>query len=195
VQTDQKSEVFVAGLINGLIARDDNSWRQFLLMIGPIVTNICIKAGMNEDETDDIAQMFVVKLLAKNCKALRNLDLRGKDSFFGWLKVGISHLAIDQVKKNKASDKRSKIWIRNLWLDNDKTLTEFDSLDREILLDQAYAAMTPSEQVLFRLEMGGLSDAEIGRFLGLGIPAVEQRLSRMRKKLKRVLTGRADNAK
>jgi RNA polymerase sigma factor (sigma-70 family) len=177
-------------MINGLIIKDDGSWREFLNQIGPLMKGICFRAGLNDDETDDIAQIFTLRLLENNCKVLRSYEARDRDSFFRWVKVVISRIVLDYVRLRDLKMDREMESGEKQWRE-----TEFKSLDGDwnttrLTLEGLSDRLSGDEKVLFWLEYSDLENSEVAGILGISLEAVQKRLSRLRKKLKTILEGK-----
>jgi RNA polymerase sigma factor (sigma-70 family) len=180
----------VAEIINGLIIKDDESWREFLLQIGPMLKGICFRAGLNDDETDDIVQNFTLRLLENNCRILRSYEVKDRDSFFRWVKVIISRLVLDYVRLTDLKTDREMESGENHWRE-----TEFKSLDGDwnttrLMLESLTDQLSTGEKVLFWLEYSDLDNSEVATILGISLEAVQKRLSRLRTKLKAMLEGK-----
>ena len=47
-------------LVDGLIACDDESWRTFLCEVGPIIKSVCLRSGLDDDETKEIDPGIII---------------------------------------------------------------------------------------------------------------------------------------
>jgi len=171
-----------------MIAHDSESWRMFLVAVGPILRGLCRRSGLSDDEIEDIAQSLVLRLLEQDCKALRQVTVEDEDKFFGWIKVVASRIVIDYVRHSSVIHGRDIQFGESRW----EEIMSADGtgvIERRIMLEDAAKKLTDEEQTLFWLEYGGLKDKEIATILGIELLATQQRLSRLRKKLKGILAG------
>ncbi|MFH1675477.1 MAG: sigma-70 family RNA polymerase sigma factor [bacterium] len=173
-------------LIDGMIVGDDRSWRLFITETGPIVRSLSLKSGLNEDEMKDIGQSVVLKLLENNCCVLRRLDYR-EQSFFGWIKVIISRQIIDYIREREGRIKRESGWT----VDNDRIPTRTsiaaEKIELKVSVESASEQLSPEDLMLYKFCVRDVPDFEIARILDLSLNAVQQRMSRMRKRLKTIL--------
>ncbi|MCK4720972.1 sigma-70 family RNA polymerase sigma factor [bacterium] len=183
-------EQSIEDLIFCLIAGEDPSWRMFLRRIGPIIRGQCIQAGLNTDDVNDIAQLFALKLLEKNCVILRTLEIKGADSFYGWVKVVISRLVVDYIRNRGLKDDREEESGMSYWRNIEYPSRVNDWLDNKLVLEKASGELNLGEKLLFWLEYSDLENSEVALILGVTITAVQQRLTRLRKKLRGILEGK-----
>jgi RNA polymerase sigma factor (sigma-70 family) len=186
-------EISARELVDGMIARDSESWRTFLTAIGPIVRGLCRRSDLSDDEAEDIAQSLAVKLLDQDCKALRQVSVESDDRFFGWIKVVASRVVIDYVRHSSVIHGRDIQFGEGRW-EEIMSADGTGEIERRVMLEEAAKKLTGEEQTLFQLEYGGLKDKEIARILGIELLATQQRLSRLRKKLKGILAGETGEA-
>jgi len=176
-------------IVNGLIARDDTAWMTFLGMLGPIIDSACRKAGLNADEREDIAQIAVVKLLERDSKVLRKLDITTSDSFFGWLKVVVTRTVLDFVRRKGNRDRQEFTWAVDHWRNAVEGEGFGDGIEQGVIIEKAVSMLNESEKTLFRLDYNGLKDKEIADILGIKLGTLQQRLSRLRHKIRSSLMG------
>ncbi len=178
----------ISELVDGLIARNDGSWREFLRLVGPLIKGLCHRSELSDDEVEDVAQSFVLKLLEKDCRALRGLRIAKEESFYGWVKVVVSRVIIDHAREGEARRDRE---LRSYGERFGEPLSgkAASEIETKVMLEQAIKELTPSERTLFRLDYSDLRDKEIARILGVRLDTAQQRLSRLRKKLRGILTG------
>lgn len=188
---DQKlKEQSIEDLIYCLIAGEDPSWRMFLRRIGPIIRGQCVQAGLNPDDVDDIAQLFMLKLLEKNCMILRALKIKGSDSFYGWVRVVISRQVVDYLRNRGLKDEREEESGMSYWRNIEYPSRVNDWLDNKLILEKASGELNLGEKLLFWLEYSDLENSEVALILGVTVNAVQQRLTRLRKKLRGILEGK-----
>ena len=173
-------------LIDGMIVGDDRSWRLFLGETGPLVRSLSLKSGLNEDEIKDIGQSLALKLLENNCSVLRRLDYR-EESFYGWVKVIISRRIIDYIRGREGRLKRETGWT----VDNDqipvRSSLASEKIELKVSVESAAGRLSSEDLMLYKFYVRDVPDFEITRILGLSLNAVQQRMSRMRKRLKAIL--------
>ena len=180
--------------IDRLIAGDGDAWRDFLRRIGPLVCSICRRAGLSGDETEDVAQSLVLKLLDHNRRLLRKINIGSEESFFAWIKVVVSRTIVDEKRDDRVRRGHEVEWAEDRYGEIFSSPID-DPIEIRVTLESAVDRLAPEERTLFELERSGLMDKEIARLLGLQLEAVQQRQSRMRKRLKEILEGKKRRAK
>lgn len=176
----------VKELVDGLVASDDLAWREFLRATGPIIAAICRKYGLTYDETDDVAQMVVLKLLENNSRVLRQITLISEESFYGWVKVVVSRTALDyirgsDIRKGREFDSGIARW-NEVFGD-----IEQDEVEFRVMIEQVVKGLSAEERTLFWLDFNDLMDKEISGITGLPLNSVQVKLSRLRKKIKTIV--------
>jgi len=178
--------VTVRELLDGMIAGDDAAWREFLRKSGPIIGAVCRRAGLNRDETDDVAQRMVLKFLENNSRVLRKVNLVSEESFYGWVKVVVSRTAIDLIRRSE----RRKGWEfysgKEQWNEIFESSVH-DGVESKLLVEHAVKDLTGAEKVLLHLDFNDLRDREIAKILDMPVNTVQVKLSRLRKKMRRNL--------
>jgi len=180
--------------VDRLIARDSDAWRDFLVQIGPMVKGICKRSDLDADETEDIAQALVLKLLERNCRILRGLEITTAERFFGWIKVIISHLVIDRVRLGKARRNYEEKWARERYRDVLSGSMD-DATEARVFLEIAEKSIGLSDRILLHLDLAGLQDKEIACILGVELNALQKRQSRMRDRLRKIARGEMEAEK
>jgi len=176
----------VKEFVDGLVAQDDLAWREFLHKTGPIIAAVCRKSGLTYDETDDVAQIVVLKLLENNSRVLRKMTLISEESFYGWVKVVASRTTLDyirgsDIRKGKEFDSGKARW--NEIFEG----FEQDQVEFRVMLEQVVNELSAEERTLFWLDFNDLMDKEISGILGLPLNSVQVKLSRLRKKIKAIV--------
>jgi RNA polymerase sigma factor (sigma-70 family) len=175
-------------LVDGLIAGDDNSWREFLHMAGPIIVSGCRRAGLDRDETDDIAQKVVLKLLEYDCRSIRRLVITTDEAFFGWVKVIVSRTVLDHIRRSGFQRDRETSWAFDKWRDELDAQDVEGRTEKAVLLENAVKQLPDKDQALFWMDAEGLMGKEIARILGTNLNTVQQRLTRLRQKIRSILS-------
>jgi len=173
-----------AVMINGMVTRDDGSWRAFLDATGPVVKGVCRRAGLSEDEISDVTQILVERLLADNCKILRELDLDAADSLYRWVKVVVSRIVIDQKRREGVRTGRESKWGEVRWTSS-VTKDVTGEIDDRITIETVLSSLDPNDRILLLMDYREMRDAEIAQVLGVSEPAAQQRLRRLRERIRR----------
>lgn len=176
----------VKTLVDALIVRNDLAWQGFLHEIYPIVVGICRQAGLSDDEIDDIAQSVTIKMLDKDCRILRNLKIEGKRQFYAWVKIVISRTVIDYIRSVNIKKEKESEFIKDITYGSQKGDDPVHSVEARAVLEKAARGLSGSDQIFFWMAYEDVPVEEIARVTGLSIPAAQQRLSRMRKRLRHV---------
>jgi RNA polymerase sigma factor (sigma-70 family) len=174
-------------LIDGMITGDDESWRMMLQILGPTINAVCRRAGLDRDEFEDIAQVFVLRLLENNSRRLRAIKVRQVESFYGWVKVVVSRIVLDRVNdtsrrkefETKAGDDR--------WHEETVSSRIADNIENRVLIGKALDTLKPVDRALFWLDFSGLKGGEIAMITGVNVHTIQKRLSRMRSKMQDML--------
>jgi RNA polymerase sigma-70 factor, ECF subfamily len=129
---------------------------------------------------EDVAQEVFLRAF----RALPGFDRRGPARLSTWLLCIASRLAINELERRRpALDPMPDDLV-----DPRPGELELHRGDLRRALRRAIAGLTPEQQAVFVLrEYHGLSEAQIGKALGLEIPAVKSRLFRARARLRAVL--------
>lgn len=179
----------VIELIDGLISCDDASWLVFLNRIGPLIQGVCFKAGLGRDDLDDIVQSLALKLLENNSRALRAFKFNDADSFFRWVKVVVSRIVLDHLRAREIKAVRERESGMAHWQESTSQSPGSDWAQAKLILESVSEQLASEEKVLFWLEYSDMENAEAAVILGITVPAIQQRLTRLRKKLKLALEG------
>lgn len=190
MQHPEIQEQTVAEMINGLIMKDDGSWRAFLYSIGPMMKGVCFRAGLNDDDVDDIVQNLALRLLENNLRTLRSFEFKDKDSFFRWVKVVISRMVLDFVRLRNLRGDREMESGEIQWQETSNKSLEGDWNHARLMLEDVSEQLSGDERVLFWLEYSDLENSEVAAILGISLEAVQKRLSRLRVKIKALLEGK-----
>jgi RNA polymerase sigma factor (sigma-70 family) len=142
------------------------------------VVAYCRRRVPGEVVDDVIAEVFLT--------AWRRIDQVPSGSELPWL-YGVARYVVANLQRS--SIRRSRLAARVLshgsHAARDVSATDAE-LDRSVL--DALAALSPSDQELLRLRAWEeLNSAEIGLVLGIGVSAVDMRLSRARRRFERAL--------
>jgi RNA polymerase sigma factor (sigma-70 family) len=175
-------------LVNALIARDDSTWRTFLRDIGPMLHGVCFKNLLSDDEFNDLAQMVVEKLLDRDCRILRRLKIKDDKSFYAWVKIVISRTALDYIRTARVRTEREFKWAKNRAHEFEQATPETERIETRAMIEKAALRFPPLDQLLLWLKYEETPDSEMARITGLSITAIEQRLSRLRRKLREILS-------
>mgnify|MGYP000296168029 CR=1 FL=1 len=173
-------------LIDRMITGDDTAWRTFLEDFGPLIVGLSKRSGLDDDEADDIAQSVVVKLLDRDCRVLRKLKIEG-DSFYGWVKVVVSRAIYDYLRASRRRLERNQAYLTKTIDEGSHILSTTERIEVRVDIEKIVDELSGNEQTLFYLDYRDVPDSEIARILGLSLGAAQQRLSRLRKKIRQII--------
>jgi RNA polymerase sigma factor (sigma-70 family) len=177
-------------LVNALIARDDVAWQAFVPDMGRMLRAICLKDDMSDDEIDDVAGAVVEKLLDRDCRILRAISVKDNNTFFGWLRIVIARTALDRVRGKRMKQGKEIKWAEERVEKSKHMPRETDAIELRVIIENAASNLTPVDQTLLWLKYWDTSDSEMARVTGLSLQAVEQRMSRLRKKIREAVPDR-----
>jgi RNA polymerase sigma factor (sigma-70 family) len=169
-------------LVDAMIARDDSAWRVFLADFTPLIAGLCHKVRMTGDDIDDIVQAVVVKLLDRDCRALRKLNVT-PGSLYCWVKVVVSRAIYDYFRKRECRMEHERDWVERMKEADSELVPELEAIESKVDLEIYVRGLSDEERTIFWLEYRGVPSKEIARLLGLSVSAVQQRMSRMKRKL------------
>jgi RNA polymerase sigma factor (sigma-70 family) len=173
----------ILAFIDSLVARDDAAWRKFLAEIGPLIGAICFSYGLGDEEKEDIAQTVVLKLLDNDCRALRTLNIGYKEHFYAWARVIVVRAALDVVRLEQNRTDREIRWLREKYTELGTSGPQSERIESKTDVENTIRMLPPDDQVLFWMDYEDMPDKDKGRILGISPAAVQQRLTRMRKRL------------
>jgi RNA polymerase sigma-70 factor (ECF subfamily) len=170
-------------------------WVEFVRRFHPVVATVIARVADRWGESstalvDELIQETYLKLCADGCRLLRQF-VGPPDSFYGYLKVVASRVAMDHFRSSGAREKE-----RFGELDADLDQISQPSIEREILLrelEEVIERITDSERdkLIFRLYFQqGYTAQEIARIpeIGLSTKSVESCLQRFRIQLRNYLS-------
>jgi RNA polymerase sigma factor (sigma-70 family) len=176
--------------VDSLITRDSDTWQRFLVEMGPMLKGICNKSNLDDEEADDIAQVVVLKLLEKDCKALRGLKVDSNRAFFAWVKIVISRTVIDHARSLGLRRERESSAAKEQSVMHADPPGPLLGMAVRSELEKVLAEFSALDRTLFWMDFRDVPDAEMARITGAGVAMVQKRLSRMRKKLNPILGDR-----
>ena len=171
-------------LLDNLIAGDDQTWRMFLGEICPVIRTLCFSYGLNEFDCDDIFQTLLIKLLENNCLILRKFDSE-KGSIFAWVKVITARIIIDKKRKSDLQER----WVK-VTGEKEPEFSPYDKaedIEKKVLLEKAVQELTGDERIIYNLFIQDIEDEKIGKILGVTKNTAQQRISRMKRRLRNVI--------
>jgi len=94
-------------LVELCLEGDENAWAEFLRRFRPLVVGVAAKTiplrlKPTPDGLEDSWQEALCKILANECRALRELEWRHDGSLRGLLKITASTVAQDYIRKQRA---------------------------------------------------------------------------------------------
>jgi RNA polymerase sigma-70 factor (ECF subfamily) len=77
---------------------DKDAWSRFVWLYGPRIKAWCLQQGLNDTDTEDVMQEFLIKLL----RAIQNFRYDPQQSFRGWLFTCVKN-AVNTFKQSRKS--------------------------------------------------------------------------------------------
>lgn len=188
-------------LIYRMKAMDQEAWRRFVHIYGPLVYKWCRNAGLSEDEAADIGQNVFQAVVRKIG------DFSHKDSgstLQGWLRVVTRNKIVDHARAKKAGDKGiggsdamnrlAEIPAPNV---DSHTAVASDPEDEMILIRRALELVLSdfneeSRRAYLMLVVENRKPAEVASELGLTLNAVYLIKSRITRRLREEFAGVID---
>lgn len=89
-----------------LMPRDEAAWAEFIRRFRPVVAGVVFNSlsrwrRPNRDLIDDLVHETVMKIIARDCKALRDFEFRHDNALRGYLKVVASHVVEDYRRRSR----------------------------------------------------------------------------------------------
>ena len=89
--------------------RDEPAWAEFVRRFRPVIAGVVFNSlnrwrKPNRDLIDDLVHETVMKIIARDCKALREFEFRHDNALRGYLKVIASHVVEDYRRRSREQD-------------------------------------------------------------------------------------------
>ncbi len=159
-------------------AKDEEAWRRFVHLYGPLVHRWCRRFGLQEADTADVVQE-VLRTVAESIDGFHH-DRSG-DSFRGWLRAVTRSRILDYLRrKARATDGvgGSEAQARFLAIQaGPEDADSSDEDDRAILVRRVVDMVLghckeESRQAFLRVVIGGQHPVDVARDLGMTANAV-----------------------
>ncbi len=175
-------------VIDRCVAGDRTAWESLVESTHFFVLSI-LRRRIGEDETArDLTQEVYGKLLADDCRRLRDFDPGRKVPFLSYLRVITVNLSIDWSRGRQAKARKKHVDLEDL-LD---TLTVEPDVDRNLAiaaLREAVEKLPEHERAAVQLTLEGMKTREIARVMGMSDGGVSALLHRARGHLRDLLEG------
>lgn len=169
-----------AELLTRVGARDPAAFQALVERHLPAVIGVARRMLRDEAEAEDIAQEALIKLWQGGAA----LEI-GANGVRPWLRRVTTNLCIDRMRSGRRTDVTDEV------PDQPVAATQLDGIEQDDLAGRVDAVLRglPERQrqalVLFHYE--GMSQAEVGKVLGVSDEAVESLLSRARRAMREKL--------
>lgn len=159
--------------------RDEAAWSEFLRRFRPIIAGVIFNSlnrwrKPTRDLMDDLVHDTVMKIITRDCKALREFEFRHENALRGFLKVVASHVVEDYRRKSREQEEESLDEVPDLQQEQDFARES----ERRLLLkqmDECLAARVPERDraVFWLFRRQGLTAKQISEQEELGLKLKE----------------------
>jgi len=181
-----------SSLLQGLAAHDQEVWRRFVRLYGPLVYYWCRQTGLQESDREDIFQ-DVFRSVAEQVSGFRH-DRPG-DSFRGWLRTITRSKFRDYFRRTAREPKAAGGSEAQQWLlaiPDDASASEDDGWTAEeqaTLFHQALKLIQgefteQSWRAFWRTTVDGQKSNEVAEELGMTSAAVRKAKSRVLRRIR-----------
>lgn len=182
-------------LITRCIARDEAAWREFLkrysdCIYGSIINLLKKYSLYSADTAEDIYAGVIEKLLAEDCRALRNFKWNSK--LTTWLISVSRNKAYDHLRALK---RKPTVSLDAPVSDDEDEYIDFiagdinldHDMEVRLTVEEALEEIPPGDRLILRFYyIEGLKEREIADLLGMSTDALSARKSRALAKLKKL---------
>jgi RNA polymerase sigma-70 factor (ECF subfamily) len=177
VVPDEGPEATSSTLLVRVKAGDQEAWRRFVYLYGPLVYRWCKRSGLQDADADDVRQ-DVFRTLAGSIDGFRH-DRKG-DSLRGWLWTVTRTRVLDLLRRRGAADRPvggSDALAALHTIPDPLVDAESTEEDQNVLVHRAVEMVldgckAETRQAFLRVVAGGESPAEVARDLGMTANAV-----------------------
>jgi RNA polymerase sigma-70 factor (ECF subfamily) len=178
VNQDGTSDATSSTLLVRVKAKDQEAWRRFVDLYGPLVFSWCRRFGLQEADAEDVRQ-DVFRTVAESIAGYHHGD-RG-DSFRGWLRTITRSRALDFLRRKSrearaigGSDAQAG-WLELPDVQADPGSSDED--DRLLLVRRAVDLILESckaenRQAFLRVVIAGEHPADVAQDLGMTVNAI-----------------------
>jgi len=178
-------------LIAGCVKGEKTAWDAFVqqysnLVYHTIRKTLTLHHTESRDEViEDLYQEFFISVLQNNCRKLSQFRGDGGCSLASWLRVVVSRLTIDFLRKQAAPT----VEVTEAFASDEADAS--DSLidrEKEMSLSQALDGLSPRDRLIIQLSFRqALPPEEIAAILKMSVGAVYTQKSRILDKLREIL--------
>ncbi|MBZ5523447.1 MAG: sigma-70 family RNA polymerase sigma factor [Acidobacteriia bacterium] len=188
------SKLPVAELIQRCIDADATAWEEFMRRYNHLITSVVFKTirryvPPTSTLVEDLVQETYLRLCARDYTALRSYNSEHENAIYGYLRKVTSSVVIDYFRKPGNRPVPVVPIDAELFPDQPSTAKRDNRIDlgrmRQLL--EELLASDPDRQrdlAIFDYDMSGCTAREIAQMLNMTTKQVENRLARMRKKLR-----------
>ncbi len=151
-------------------------------IIGKTVIFACRKYNHGApDEVEELTEQIIVRLLEDGCHRLNTFD-PAKAKFSTWLQNVVNHHVSHYYQRNPCTGPIEDLPENQLCVAAPQE-KELLTKEQQALLQQAINQLTPHDQCIARLKIGGATDEEIAQEMKVKIRSVQQEWARIFKKI------------
>jgi RNA polymerase sigma-70 factor (ECF subfamily) len=159
--------------------RDEAAWSEFLRRFRPILAGVIFNSlsrwrKPSRELMDDLVHDTVMKIIARDCKALREFEFRHDNALRGFLKVVASHVVEDYRRRSREQEEDSLDDAPDLQQEEDFA----EESEKRLLLRQMdeFLATRVAERdlsVFWLFRRQGLTAKQISEQEGIGLKLKE----------------------
>jgi RNA polymerase sigma-70 factor, ECF subfamily len=186
------------GLLVRIKSRDQEGWREFVQLYGPLVYSWCRRAGLQEADAADVGQN-VFRTVAGSIDGYHHEQ--DGDSFRGWLRT-VTRTRIIDFQRRQAREPRGAggSEAQAVWLElpaSSEDLGSSDVEEKSILIRRAVDMVlgrceTTSRQAFLRVVIAGEHPEGVARDLGVTVNAIYLAKSHILRRIREALAGVVD---
>lgn len=177
----------VRELIEELRRGDKDSFNSIYSEYEPLITSLVSKycAGSVESLDEDMTQEALIALY----NSAMSYDLDQSEVSFGlYAKICMSNRIISALRKRTAAYDDGDIFEYSLGdFDSDPSKQFDDRESARLLAEKILSLLSPYEKSVFRMYVQGINSSDIAQILGKTPKSVDNALSRIKSKLRKVL--------
>lgn len=191
------SNLPVAQLIQRCVDADPDAWDEFMRRYNKLITNVVFRTvrsytGPTTTLVEDLVHDTYLRLFSRDYAALRDFNSEHENAIFGYLKRITSSVVIDHFRK--ASNRPiSLVPIDSVqipdqrWNANRNNRIDIEKMRqclKELLREDPDGEC---DLAIFDYDMSGCTAREIAQMLNMTVRKVDNRLARIRRKLRECL--------
>jgi RNA polymerase sigma-70 factor (ECF subfamily) len=178
VNLDESSDKTSSTLLARIKDKDQEAWRKFVHLYGPLVYGWCRRFGLQDADAADVGQ-DVFRTVAESIDGFHH-DQQG-DSFRGWFRTVTRNRVLDFLRrKARAAHGLGGSDAQAMWHELPDDPADSGSTDEDDKLSLARRAIDmvlesskeATRQAFLRVVIEGQNPAEVARDLGMSVNAV-----------------------